>query len=148
MKFRSLNDITEHNNHMKNRVYEILAVWANDIPLSKQAALQRFLQEKILDVRNFFPTDFVGTVELYNQTCCPDLSEEFQQILFVSTQSRNVVSSFFHLPQEEDEELWIEERMRLAKELCEGMYPTMPKILVYKDLSPYTPYVFKNMKFL
>ena len=144
MKFRSLGDIHQHNNHMQNRVYEVLAVWANEIPLAKQTALKRDLEGKIRETRNFFNADFYDIVKLYNETCCPQLPAGYSLILFVSTQAREMISSFFNLPPEEDENAWIEERIQTASEICTGLHPIMPPVLVYKDLSPYQPYLLRN----
>lgn len=140
MKIKKLQEVDQYNTYLHNRIHEVMAINAAEIPRSERMVLQDRLENKILERQNFIRTGYIETVELFNKVFCPELIGNDQQILFLAVQARELIPYFLEMPERGDGDEWIESRIQRATQICTQrptMPPTMPLVLIYSELCPY-----------
>ena len=136
MKIKKLQEVDQYNTYLHNRIHEVMAINAAEIPRSGRMALQDSLENKLLERQNFIRTGFIETVELFNKVFCPQLVGANQQILFLAVQARELIPYFLEIPERGDGDEWIEKRIQKATQIC-TQGTMMPLVLIYAELCPY-----------
>lgn len=139
MKLRKLQELDQYNAYLHNRIYEIMAVEASEIPKGERSSLKDKLEHKILENRNFFRAGYEEIVELFNRTFCPTLRTSDQRILFLAVQARELIPTFFGQSRQDDVDTWIEERIQKATDICVSSKDLTPMVITYPALCPYKP---------
>ena len=136
MKIKKITEIDQYNTYLHNRIYEVMAIDASEIPHKERMALQTNLEYKILEKRNFFRTGYLETVELFNKVFLPALGSTNHRTLFLAVQARELVPYFLVVPNNDEVDEWIENRIQRATNLCK-LFPKIPLVLAYSELCPY-----------
>ena len=137
MRLRKLQDLDQYNAYLHNRIFEVMAVEASEIPREERPSLKDKLEGKILQKRNFFRSGYEEIVELFNRTFCPTLRISDQRILFLAVQARELIPTFFGHSQQEEVDTWIEDRIQKATDICVSSKDLTPMVIAYTALCPY-----------
>ena len=135
MKLKTLENIWATNESLRNRQYTIIGLTADEIPIRMRPAIQNFLENSILDTRNFVPGDLGHTISLFNDINGANVQSD-EPILMLALQRKATVDSEFLPDTYEPLQEWIEAKSKAAQEAIQTE-AAMGPVLCLPEFCPY-----------